>query len=230
MIAFLVVRAYRIVRAIFRMEQYSTGEERFILVRSLYEIYCKLIYLSAGRSHAEQLFAVDFGLIEGTHEIQNSNGKLNKSKIVDKASGKIFDRYLKFSRMISFSRIPSDGPLFDYLYEFLSSFVHSGSRHIRSTWKPDMSGFELVREDESLTVFVSLLTHTVSGMIMQEMLRIRGVSLISVRDIRSFCTIIKKMNLEIVATAKSYDPSYERLFALLRRRSVALPRNNRSRI
>lgn len=93
-----------------------------------------------------------------------------------------------------------------------------------------MSGFELVREDESLTVFVSLLTHTVSGMIMQEMLRIRGVSLISVRDIRSFCTIIKKMNLEILATAKNYDPSYERLFALLRRRSVALPRNNRSRI
>jgi hypothetical protein len=156
-VSFLIVRAYRLIRALYRMEKYSTAEERFILLRALYEVYCKIVYCLSAEDNAEHLFAIDFGLTIGSHELLTIKGITKRSKVIDKESGKIYDRYVKFRDLISFSKRKTDLPLFDSLYEFLSSFVHSGSRHVRSMLNADLSAFELTQEDESVAVFVSVI-------------------------------------------------------------------------
>ena len=133
---------------------------------------------------------------------------------------------LQFSEMIASSPIKTDAHLFPVLYEFLSSFVHSGSRHIRAAWK-DESGFDLVNEDEdeSAIVFVMILNHTIVAMIMQGLLKLGRVSFTSRRDIRFFCKIVREINRDAFGreTIKSSGKEYRSLLAALRARSNALP-------
>jgi hypothetical protein len=73
--AYLLVRTYRIVRAIFRSQKYTTTEEALVLVRSLYEIYCKLVYATRSKLNAKYLMDSDFGLSSGEYEVLIKDGK-----------------------------------------------------------------------------------------------------------------------------------------------------------
>jgi len=157
--AHLIVRTYRIVRAIFRSHKYTTTEESLVLVRSLYEIYCKLVYATRSKRNAKYLLDSDFGLISGKYKIFVKDGKPKRNILVNQKSGKEIPRTRSFYEYISTSKFPQDRELFEILYEYLSSFVHSGSRHIFKTWNDNRTGFSLTHDnDDNFKVFVSMLT------------------------------------------------------------------------
>lgn len=224
MASFLVIRAYRLARAVLRISRYSTAEEQLILVRSLYETYCKLVYVLANERNARHMLAIDFGLLAGSHELVTVNGQIKRGKIRDKKTGETFDRYVRFADFVAPSTVKADAELFDLLYEYLSSFVHAGSRHVGRMWK-EGSGFELIDSDEGSDVFVRLLTHTISAMIMQRLLRWRSASPVSRRDMRFFCRVVRILNRDLIGmTLRSNEPAYRELLRALRARSNALPK------
>jgi hypothetical protein len=199
--AYLVVRAFRILRAIFRSKRYTTSEESLILIRSLYEIYCKLCYATKSKSNAKYLLDSDFGLVFGDYEFSRENGKTKRNKLTHKKTGKKIPRTRSFYEYISSSPFPEDLDLFEILYEYLSSFVHSGSRHALKAWgEGRRSGFSLTNEnDENVKVFSSVLESLISAMIMQILLRLRSVSRVSRWDINLFGFVTRKI-LEEVGT------------------------------
>jgi hypothetical protein len=74
------------------------------------------------------------------------------------------------------------------MYEYLSSFVHSGSRHIFKAWADSETGFLLTHDnDEHVKAFVSMLTCLISSMTMQILLPMRNVSEVSKWDMSLFC-------------------------------------------
>ena len=97
---YLVVRAYRLLRCIFRSKKYSTSEENLALIRSIYEIYCKLVFSSRSEANAKYLVDSDFGLIIGTHEILTKNGKKRRNILVDKETKQEIPRFVSFLSLI----------------------------------------------------------------------------------------------------------------------------------
>lgn len=221
--AYLTVRAYRIVRAVFRAQRYTTSEESLVLVRSLYEIYCKLTYALHSQDNSNYLLDSDFGLINGEYEFANKDGKLKRHILVNKKTRKEIPRTRSFYDFIQTSPIQEDLELFEVLYEYLSSFVHSGSRHIFNAWKNSRDGFKLTNDrGEDFTVFVAMLTCLISAMIMQALLRLRKISNISRWDICLFCYATKGI-LSEVATPKNSE--IFKLFPKIKARAARLPKS-----
>lgn len=220
-VSYLLVRAYRILRALARSQKFSTSEESLILVRSLYEIYCKLVFAIADIQNAQYLLDSDFGLSTGEFEVLKKNGKIKRNLLVNKSSGKIIPRNESFYKCIEASTQSSDKELFEVLYEYLSSFVHSGSRHVLSSWIKDKSGFALTNEDdEQLAAFVALLGSFISALIMQSLLQTNLASKISKWDITLFCFALKKVLADVEA------PNNENIAAILSKmkiRSESMP-------
>jgi hypothetical protein len=221
--AYLVVRAFRIVRAIFRSQRFTTSEESLVLVRSLYEVYCKLCYAIKSKRNALYLFDSDFGLAFGHYEFLQKNGKSNRHILVHKKTRKEIPRTRSFFEYISSSPFPEDTELFSPLYEYLSSFVHSGSRHIFKAWPDQQTGFQLTTtNDENFGVFVSMLTGLVAAMIMLALLRLRDISHVSRWDIHLFCYATRHILLETTTTAGS---EIFELYPKIKARVALLPKN-----
>jgi uncharacterized protein DUF5677 len=224
--AYLLVRAFRIIRAIFRSQRYTTSEESLVLVRSLYEIYCKLNYACHSERNARYLIDSDFGLVAGEYEIQQENGKLRRHVLVHKKSRKTIPRTRSFYEYISQSPFPEDIELFNVLYEYLSSFVHSGSRHILRAWVDQRTGFSLTNaNDENFKVFVLMLTCFISSMIMQTQLRMQNISHVSRWDISLFCHVTREMMTE-VGTPDGSEIS--ELLPKIKARAAVLPKRKTS--
>jgi hypothetical protein len=221
--AYLVVRAFRIVRAIFRSQRFTTSEESLVLVRSLYEVYCKLCYAIKSKRNALYLFESDFGLAFGQYEFAQKNGRPNRNVLVHKKTRKEIPRTRSFYEYISSSPFPEDPELFSSLYEYLSSFVHSGSRHIFKAWPDRRTGFQLTTtNDENFKVFVSMLTGFVAAMIMQALLRLRNISSVSRWDIRLFCYATRHILIETTTTTGS---EIFELYPKMKARAAVLPKN-----
>jgi hypothetical protein len=219
--AYLIVRTYRIVRAIFRSQKYTTAEEALVLVRSLYEIYCKLVYAIRSRQNAKYLLDSDFGLNSGQYEVLVKDGKPKRHILVNRKSGKEIPRTRSFYEYISTSKFPEDKELFEVMYEYLSSFVHSGSRHIFKTWKDNRTGFSLTHDnDEGFKVFVSMLTCLISSMTMQSILSLRNISAVSRWDISLFCFATRHIVMESTVPGGS---ELEDLFPKMKARAAVLP-------
>jgi hypothetical protein len=218
--SYLIVRAYRIVRAIFRSQRYTTSEEALVLVRSLYEIYCKLCYAIHSKKNAKYLFDSDFGLAFGVYEVLRKDGVFKRNILVHKRTRKTIPRTRSFYEYVSSSPFAEDAGLFSILYEYLSSFVHSGSRHIFKAWI-DGEGFALTQtEDENFKVFVSLLTCLISSMIMQALLKLRPISKFSKWDISLFCYVTR----QILANVGTLDHSeISDLLPMIKARAAVLP-------
>ena len=219
--AYLIVRSYRIVRAIFRSQRYTTTEEALVLIRSLYEIYCKLVYATRSKRNAKYLLDSDFGLSSGEYEVLVKDGKLKRHILVNRRTGEEIPRTRGFYEYISSSRFPQDRELFEVLYEYLSSFVHSGSRHIFRTWTDNSTGFLLTHDDdENLRVFVSMLTCLISSMTMQSILSLRNISEISRWDISLFCFATRHI---VMDSAIPDGSELEGLFPRMKARAAVLP-------
>jgi hypothetical protein len=220
--SYLLVRAFRIVRAIFRSKRYSTSEESLVLLRSLYEIYCKLVYAVHSPSNAIYLLDSDFGLATGNYEFLRKNGKIDRHVLVHKKTGRTIPRNRSFYEYISCSRFPEDVELFDVLYDYLSSFVHSGSRHVLKTWVDRRVGFSLTNEgDEQLKVFVLILTSFTCSLIMHAILQLRGISRTSRWDMSLFCRTMRGILSEIGTPAES---EISHLLPKIKARAAILPR------
>ena len=220
MCSYLIVCAYRIVRAIFRSQRYTTSEEALVLVRSLYEIYCKLCYAIHSKKNAKYLFDSDFGLAFGVYEVLRKDGVLKRNILVHKKTRKTIPRTRSFYEYVSSSPFAEDNELFSVLYEYLSSFVHSGSRHIFKAWI-DREGFALTQtEDENFKVFVSMLTCFISSMVMQALLKLRPISKFSKWDISLFCYVTRQI-LSNVGTPDHSEISG--LLPMIKARAAILP-------
>lgn len=218
---YLVVRSYRIVRAIFRSHKHTTSEETIVLIRSLYEIYCKLVYATRSKRNAQYLLDSDFGLVAGKFEILVRDGKQRRNILVNRKSQKQIPRNRSFYEYISASRHPEDKELFEVLYEYLSSFVHSGSRHIFKTWADRKSGFLLTHDnDDYFKAFISMLTCVISSMIMQNLLSLKKISEVSRWDISLFCFVTRKIALESGTIDNS---EIAQIFPRLKARAAVLP-------
>lgn len=218
---YLIVRSYRIVRAIFRSQKYTTTEEALVLVRSLYEIYCKLVYATRSKRNAKYLLDSDFGLSSGEYEVLIKDGKPKRSTLVHRRSKKQIPRTRGFYEYISNSKFAQDRELFEVLYEYLSSFVHSGSRHIFKTWSDNYTGFSLIHDnDENFRVFVSMLTCLISSMTMQSILSLQNVSEISRWDISLFCFATRHI---VMDSATPEGSELEDLFPKMKARAAVLP-------
>jgi hypothetical protein len=209
------------VRAIFRSQRYTTSEEALVLVRSLYEIYCKLSYAIDNKKNAKYLFDSDFGLAFGLYEILQKDGVFKRNVLVHKKTGKMIPRTRSFYEYVSCSPFAEDRELFNVLYEYLSSFVHSGSRHIFKTWI-EREGFALTQsEDENFKVFVSMLTGLISSMIMQVLLRLRPISKVSKWDISLFCYATRQMLADVGTPDQS---EISGLLPMIKARAAVLPK------
>lgn len=219
--AYLVVRAYRIVRSIFRSQKFTTTEEALVLVRSLYEIYCKLVYATRSKRNAKYLLDSDFGLSSGEYEVLIKDGRPKRNILVNRKSGKKIPRTRSFYEYISASRFPQDRELFEVLYEYLSSFVHSGSRHIFKTWNNNRTAFLLTQDnDENFKVLVSMLTCLISSMTLQTLLSLRNISEVSRWDISLFCFATRHIVMESTTPEGS---ELEDLFPKMKARAAVLP-------
>lgn len=193
-----------------------------VLLRSLYEIYCKLVYAVRSSSNSIYLLDSDFGLAMGKYEFLRKKGKVNRHVLVHKETGRTIPRNRSFYEYISCSRFPEDVELFNVLYDYLSSFVHSGSRHVFKAWVDQKVGFSLTNEgDEHLKVFVLVLTCFTCSLIMQATLQLRGISRTSRWDISLFCRAMRGILAEI------NTPPESEIFQLLQKvkaRAAVLPR------
>jgi hypothetical protein len=223
---YLLIRAFRIVRAIFRSQHYTTSEESLLLARSLYEIYCKLSYASHSKQNAQYLIDSDFGLAAGEYEVLQRDGKVRRRVLVHKKSQKTIPRTRSFYEYVASSPFPEDTELFKGLYDYLSSFVHSGSRHMLKVWVDQHTGFSLTNDkEEQFKVFVLMLTCFISSMIMQALLRLRSISPVSRWDISLFCYATRK-TLGEVATPEGSEIS--ELLPKIKARAAVLPRRKRA--
>jgi hypothetical protein len=149
------------------------------------------------------------------------DGKPKRNILVNRRSGKKIPRTRSFYEYISTSRFPQDRELFEVLYEYLSSFVHSGSRHIFKTWIDNRTGFLLTHDnDENFKVFVSMLTCLISSMTMQSILSLRNISEVSRWDISLFCFATRHIVMDSAAPDGS---ELEELFPKMKARAAALP-------
>jgi hypothetical protein len=220
-ISYLLVRAFRLIRALVRSKKYSTSEESLILLRSLYEIYCKTIYAISKTENAKYLLDSDFGLSTGEFEILHKDGKPKWGFLINKKTGTIIPRNQSFRKYIEESPFQGDRELFDVLYEYLSSFVHSGSRHVLKSWVDEHVGFTLTNEkDKQLGIFVSILTGFISATLMQALLKLEGISHIYTRDISLFCFATQKI-IEEIGTPKNSEIAL--LLARIKDRAATLP-------
>lgn len=94
--AYLLIREFRLVRAIFRSQRYTTAEESLVLIRSLYEIYCKLCYACRSKKNAKYLIDSDFGLTTGEFEVFQQDGKFKRHLLLHKKSKKTIPRHRSF--------------------------------------------------------------------------------------------------------------------------------------
>jgi hypothetical protein len=192
-----------------------------VLIRSLYEIYCKLIFASTSESNAKYLIDSDLGFSSGEYEILEKNGKLKRNFLIHKKTKKILPRNRSFYEYIASSPFKDDGELFSSLYEYLSSFTHSGTRRIFSAWV-EQEGFSLINpHDEQLKIFAEIITCIISAMIMQLLLRSRNLSDVTRWDIKLFCYAIRKMSREL---QPGDHPEVRSLLPKILARAASLPR------
>lgn len=122
--------------------------------------------------------------------------------------------------LFKISPFDEDVGLFETLYEYLSSFVHSGSRHIAKVWT-NGNGFVLINEhDEALKVVVDLLACFICGMIMQVISRSEHSSGTSRWDMTLFCYSMRKI-IEDVGTPDNSELVF--IIDKLKRRAKSFP-------
>lgn len=223
---YLVLRSYRIIRSIWKLTFTSSPEEKYILVRSLFENYCKLCFIDGSESRSKLLFEIDYGMAMGDFEFDKKGDRIVRNRIRRISTGEVIQRDISFFKMISYSKIAEDYELFEPTYEFLSSFAHSGIRHIFKDF--DQEKFEFVvggRWEEDLEAIpVRLMTGMVASMIMQKMHHQKGVSAVSKRDIEYYCRVVKLMSYETGVNEESGNTENEKkTFRCLLARMKKLP-------
>jgi hypothetical protein len=234
---YLIFRSYRLLRSIWKLSSTNSSEEHYILVRSLFEIYCKLCFVRNSEKRAKKLFDIDYGMAMGDFKYEMKGDKVIRSRIRRISNGEIIDKNISFFTMISHSRIREDLDLFESVYEYLSSFAHSGIRHIfkefdRSSFLFSVNGGW---EDNFGQVAVKFMTGMITAMIMQHMHGLKGVSAFSKRDIEYYCRVAKTMasrsEIEFGSTEnelQAFRLLFKRMKRLPSRRSSAWHSSTRS--
>lgn len=224
---YLVLRSYRLIRSIWKLNYSSSVEERYILLRSLFENYCKLCYIDGSEGRAKKLFDMDYGLATGEFDLLSRHGKIIRGKIIRKADGEIIDKVIPFFTMVSFSKIPSDTTLFGPVYEFLSSYAHSGTRYIFRDFNRDNFGFDVSgpEDDDQENIGFSFMSSMIIALFLQKLHGKRGIEKICKRDIEYYCYVARNMAKESrVSDGKSLLENERLAFQALLDRMKLMPR------
>jgi len=229
---YIVLRSYRLIRSIWKLNYAGSVEEKYILLRGLFENYCKLCYIEKSKERAKILFDIDYGLANGDFNLYRRDGKIIRSKIIRKDNGEIIDRNIPFFTMISFSKISDDCHLFEPVYEFLSSYAHSGTRHIFRDFNQGNYGFDVSgpEDDEQASIAFSFTASMIIAIFLQVLHRRRGIDKISKRDIEYYCYVSRVMARDSRVSDGDHLLENERLaFQALLDRMKVLPRRRNFR-
>jgi hypothetical protein len=131
--------------------------------------------------------------------------RIIRGRIKRKSDSAIFDRNITFFSMISHSKYKQDTVLFDPIYEYLSSYAHSGMRHIFKDFDQETYGYSVGgdwNEDGSAVSFHFMASMIIS-MILHHLHGESGISLMSKRDIEYYCRVAKTMVKNSIVSSDS---------------------------
>jgi len=122
-IYFCAVKTFKTFKSIMYLLKEDVGDDVLLLSRSMYENYLHIIYVKETPDYIQNLYA-QAGIKQGTHEyLKTSNGKEDRSIIVDRKTLKQYKLVGNF-KMVSSSPYNEDKQLFDDIYSYLSSYIH----------------------------------------------------------------------------------------------------------
>jgi hypothetical protein len=140
---FCLTKAIKTMQAIRLLTDKRFGEDALILIRSILEAYLHAAYLLAHPEKAADLVTARVGLVNGTHEyLVTSKGRVDYSRIVEKATGRTFEGRITFKTMANKSAISEDSSVYEVLYEFLSGHTHPNFAHATTYVSIERSSFE----------------------------------------------------------------------------------------
>ncbi len=138
---YCAARSLDTLRTIYRLHTSRYADDVFILVRSLYENYLRIMFVRQHPEKSLDFFAM-YGVALGTHEYEKrKNGKINRRVIVEKESGRRFEGHISNRRMAESSDLGLDVEFYDQIYDFFSTYAHPDMSRIRQFFDPD-GGFK----------------------------------------------------------------------------------------
>ncbi|WP_145318615.1 SEC-C domain-containing protein [Paenibacillus xylanexedens] len=217
-ILFCVTKTFKTMKSIVANTKKGYIEDSFVLLRTIYENYINLLYISNNPSALENLIAIQIGIKSGTHEYGiNKKGQIDKRKIIDNKTGKEYLGHISNYAMVNSSKYSIDVEIFDRLYEFLSSFTHPDLK-IASHYMND-DGFDPNNGQFSIEDNI-ILSLFVCSFIFDELLLVNNIGRELVNDIAIYLKKLKAklLKLEELNLHKSLsNPLIERTKFLLER-------------
>ena len=137
------------------------------------------------------------------------------------------NRNVSFFSMISYSRHKADAELFEPVYEFLSSFAHSGTRHIFRNFSPTTYGFSVLGEDdeEQAEIGFRFMVGILVAIVLQKLHDQKMAPKVSKRDIEYYCYVVKSMaGNSSVSDGDHLLKNERQAFDLMLKRMKSLPR------
>lgn len=124
-ILFCVTKTFKTMKSILNHIKIGNIEDSLVLLRTVYENFINILYISRNPSALENLIAIQIGIKTGTHEYgTNKKGQVDKRVIIERKTGKEYLGHISNYMMINSSLNKIDVNIFDKLYELLSSFTH----------------------------------------------------------------------------------------------------------
>jgi len=130
-------------RALLILTSNGFGVDGYVLVKQILEAYLHIAYLQTFPNKAEDLVAARMGLEIGTHIYKTTpKGSIDPTRIIEKATGRVFDGKVSFKTMAAESPYSEDLDVYLVLYDFLSGYTHPDFRRSRSYLSEGAASFE----------------------------------------------------------------------------------------
>lgn len=122
---FAVCKATRSLDAADRLITMSLGEDALVVLRTVYEAYLHLSFISANPHRVNDLVAAKVGMYAGLYAHPKSKkGRVVWNQVVNPETGQPSPHGVAIPELVSAGRHPLDRPLHDTLYAFLSEHAH----------------------------------------------------------------------------------------------------------
>lgn len=187
-ILFCVTKTMKSLKAINeQVENYFIEDSKNIL-RSIFENYLYIVYLIKFPEKVQDLTSAKVGLEKGTHEYaKTSSGKEDKRIIVNKATGERFDGSISSYKMACASSFNEDVVIFDYLYKYLSNYIHPSIFTVKE-YKSESNFDVFKRNSPNNVIFFSVFFGTI---ILDQIRRINILDSFTNKDVENYLLKIK---------------------------------------
>lgn len=199
---FCLTKTFRTIDSIFLLIHNNISDDVLSLIRTVYENYLHIIYLSKHPDKFDDLFVAPIGIEAGHFEYEKNNtGKVNHRIIIDKKTGKKFKGHISTRLMAEASDFPEDVELYDIFYSHLSVFIHPVSKTIFDYF--DFKDYSFMNYKQSNTTAPLLFTMFISVITLQEILK--NIEQIPSKEQKDISTVMKRIRNKILYLGKKLD-------------------------